>query len=69
MDQIYLTPSQAAKELGVTRQTILSYVNKGLLKAIKVGPKNYTKIVKEAVNDYKTLCEVDQTGQVQKTSL
>jgi excisionase family DNA binding protein len=64
----YLTPSQVAKELGCTRQTVVSWVKKGLLRAIQIGPKKHTRIIKSSFQDYKSASEVKSDSVVEGTT-
>jgi excisionase family DNA binding protein len=52
-----ITPEDAAEEIGVTTQTIYSYIKKGILPASKVGRKLLIKRIdlNEALKEVKSL--------------
>lgn len=46
-----LSPAQAGRELGITRQGVLYAIERGYLQAVKVGP--YRLVPRHAVEAYK----------------
>ncbi len=51
---MYYTSVEAAKLLGVTRQTVARYVREGLLEAHFLGLKRAIRIPKDALNQFVT---------------
>lgn len=58
MSDNLISAAEAAKRLGVTRETIRAYVNSGLLPALKIGAKPLIKIRERDLNNYMTSSQV-----------